>query len=252
MIWELIEYIVFVSNKVHTRLTADAEIHLHIARRGFEIPRNDELKAEYESLGYKVGSDLRKDSYFVSSSLHQSDIPMLFRQAMRQRWSNSRRKLAEVTLERMDYAIPDQTAPALFLADIILGAERKRIQQANSINIPQVFPILEALDYGKELNTVIQCKSYIASGNTDGLLGELEKAPFNPDDLQNQDIVNTLVALYKKDKEPFQRHYETAVKYVDYENRCHHLSPFQGIGKYLVVPEKVIWCYKFWAYLVAI
>jgi hypothetical protein len=215
MIWELIEYLVFVSNKVNTRLTEDAEIHLHIAHRCFTIPRDDELKTEYESFGYKV-TDNRKDprSYFVSSSLHQSDLAMLFRQTMRQRWAGSQRQLAEVELERIDYNF-GETTPAMYLADIVIGVERKRIQNWKARKSQQIAPILESLEYGKELNAAMQCKAYIASDNIEALIGELEKNPFNPDDLQHQDIINALVTQCRKNKEPFRRLYETAKKLVD-------------------------------------
>ncbi|MDR1385297.1 MAG: hypothetical protein LBJ67_15825 [Planctomycetaceae bacterium] len=210
MIWELIEYLVFVSNKVNTRLTEDAEIHLHIAHRRFTIPRDGELKTEYESLGYKV-----TDNYYVKDSFHPLDIAMLFRQTMRKRWTGSQRKLAKVKLEWLDYDSA-KTTPAMYLADIVIGVERKRIQNWTTMKSQQILPILESLEYGKELNAAMQCKAYLASGNIEGLIGELEKNPFNPDDLQNQEIVNALVAYYKKNKKPFQRLYETAEKLVDH------------------------------------
>jgi hypothetical protein len=212
MIGELIEYVVFVSHKVNTRLTEDAGIHLHIAHRWFTIPRNLELRSEYESLGYTVDDDMKDPSvYRVKSSLLPSDITTLFRQVMRQRWAGSQRRLAKVKLERLSYGQITTTA-AMYLADIVIGVERKLLQR---IKTKQTLPILESLEYGKALNTEIRCKAHLAADNTNGLISELEKNPLNPDDFHNQSIVSTLVAMYKNSKKTFYTLYEAAEKLVD-------------------------------------
>ncbi|MDR1142569.1 MAG: hypothetical protein LBL62_12830, partial [Planctomycetaceae bacterium] len=212
MIEEFIEYVVFVSNEINIRLTEDAEIHLHIAHRCFTVPRNDELKAKYESLGYKVDNYKRNsNAYLIKSSLLPSNITILFRQAVRQHWTTSQRKFAEIKLEQLNYN-SGETTPAMYLADIVIGVERKRLQK---MRVKQTLPILESLEYGKALNTEIRCKAYLVADNIEGLIGDLEKNPFNPDDLRNRNIVNVLVTAYGKNKKPFQTLYETAEKLVD-------------------------------------
>ncbi|MDR1493283.1 MAG: hypothetical protein LBT05_11255 [Planctomycetaceae bacterium] len=215
MLWTLVEYLCFVSDKVNSRLTDDAEIHLHIASRQFYIPKDEDLRELYESLGYMVKENKRDaNSYFVTATLRQSDIAAMFRIALRSRWNKSNRSLASVSVDGMQYQNKNASA-VMYLSDIILGVERKRIQDYG-VQAQQTVPILEALEYGKTLESAIKCRSYIAEDNMTALLGSLADNPFAPADLRNQGIVNKLAALFKQSKTPFYQLYETALRNVNH------------------------------------
>ncbi|GHT47031.1 hypothetical protein FACS189454_09040 [Planctomycetales bacterium] len=220
MLWSLIEYLCFASDKVNKRLADDAAIHLHIAHRNFPIPRNEELKETYQVLGYNVIEDLRSPNrYLVKTALRKSDITAMFRLALRNRWGNSQRQLTSVNLEKIQYHLCENTTPAMYLADIVLGVERKRLQQWNGLVTQQTLPILENLEYSKTLEAAIKCKSYIAEDNINALLGSLANEPFDANDLRNLDLLNALVKEFKQDKTPFYQLYETAIRNINHPAR---------------------------------
>ncbi|MDR3110839.1 MAG: hypothetical protein LBU65_14315 [Planctomycetaceae bacterium] len=224
MVWSLIEHLCFASEEVANRITDSAKIHLHIAARKFPIL--PEERDYFENLGYEImryrNIETGELEYTGNAkSLQSSDIVALFRSVQRTRWTNSKLILETVTVDSInyfdEYSINKPESPSpLYLADIVLGVERKRLRSHSGMIAQRTLPIFESLEYEPVLEAVMQYKAYIANDNLEALFGSIAENPFDPSDLQNQDFVDELVTEYKKNKEPFNRLYETAVELVDH------------------------------------
>ncbi len=222
MLWSLVEHFVFVNEKVSRRLTDDAAIHLHIANRAFPFPANDDVRNLAESLGWYVVQDRNSpDQLIITSVLNGGELRGMFRVSMRDRWRLSKRNLVSVDIARLQYHPtsdrPESTA-ALYLADVLLGVERRRMC-AHTDRTPMVvhppLPILDSLDYDHRLESLSFCKSRLDSGDTASLLAAVETTPFDTNDSRSKAMFDTLVDLFVKAPELFYPLYETASRNVD-------------------------------------
>jgi hypothetical protein len=222
MLWSLIEYCVFVSDKVNERLANDATVHLHIARKSFRLQNNDEDYVNVvRSLGYNVMQNWNTNEYYVPTSVNEQAIRGMFAIAMKNQWKTSKRTLKTIDMTPLVYD-PDPQAndpkrqkeslSALYLADILLGIERKRLQHQS---FQSILPIFESLEYGKNLDVVMRCKTCLVDNHFEGLIKILAEESIDSDDLHNQDIVNRLVKEFKQNSANFYRLYEIASENID-------------------------------------
>jgi hypothetical protein len=157
MLWSLIEYCVFASGEVNSRLTNDAVIHLHIARKSFRLNNNDENYINViRSQGYTVAQNPNTGEYYVPMSVNEQAIRGMFSMTRKNQWKISERKLETVNMNPIVYnpypAAKDpkrqkESTSALYLADITLGVERTRLRCKF---FQSIVPILESLEYRKK------------------------------------------------------------------------------------------------------
>lgn len=220
MLWTLIEHSVFVNDKVSRRLTDDAAIHLHIAHRVFPFPKDEEIRRFAESLNWRVVEDRNNSSrYIITSVLNEVEIRGMFRIAMRDRWKHSRRHLASINVSPIRYhttSRSDESAPAFYLADILLGVERRRMYchtDRQPIVVQAPLPILETLSYDRHLDALVRCKADIQNGGLDALLAGLKNNPVSRE--LTKELLPELTRAFKSAPEPFHRLFESASEKVD-------------------------------------
>jgi hypothetical protein len=229
MLWSLIEYCVFVSDEINKRLTDDAVIHLHIARKSFNLHYdNEDYVNVVKSLGYNVHQDRNTKRYYVSTSVNEQTIRGMFSIALKNQWKTSKRTLKTIEMNPIvynpypganDWKRREASSSALYLADILLGVERERLQYKP---VQSLLPILESLEYGRKLEVIMRCKSCLADDNFDALIGIFADESIDPDDGRNQDIVNRLVQEFQQNRTPFYRLYEMSAEKVDNPVRRKH------------------------------
>lgn len=221
MLWSLIEHCVFVNEKISRCLTDDAGIHLHIANRAFLFRKDEELREIAKSLRWQVREDRNDPSkYVITSVLSETEIRGMFRMTLRNRWKHSRRHLASVDISSLNYEPSSRAAessPALYLADILLGVERRRMfaySDRQSALSPSPLPILESLSYDRHLDASIQCTASLQVGGVGALVSTLENHPFSGD--VSPELRSVLVKSFRESRESFHRLFEIATKKVDH------------------------------------
>ncbi|MDR2169190.1 MAG: hypothetical protein LBP59_03520 [Planctomycetaceae bacterium] len=234
LLWSLIEYCVFADDKVNKRLTDDAVIHLHIASKSVPLKNRDE---DYINLTRSLGDNVLQNpitgEYYVAKSINEQTIQGMFSVAMKDKWITSKRKLATIDVTPLNYNLDEysfdpkrskESTPALYLADILIGLERQRLNGRYNGYV-QILPVLESLEYSWQLDVAMRCKACLVDDNFDALISILDEESIDPDDLHNQDIMNRLVKEFKLNPKSFHRLYEKAVKNIDYpQNRNHALQ----------------------------
>ena len=223
MLWSLVEHFVFVNEKVSKRLTDNAAIHLHVANRVFPFPLDDEMKESAELLGWRVITD-KNDSgqMLIMSVLNDAELRGMFRMTMRDRWRRSQRELVSVDVSWIQYrptANRPESTPALYLADILLGVERRRMcahTDRVTIIAQASLPILDSLNYDHRLESLSLCKSRIDTNDFDSILAALENDPVDSDDPLSKPVIDRLVASYSQSPKRFYRLFESALHKVDH------------------------------------
>lgn len=219
MLWSLVEHCVFISEEVSDLLTDDAAIHLHIASRMYLFPASDEVRVLARSLGWRVAEDKKKTKRFrITSVLKEDELLGMFRAAMRDRWKSSRREFASAEITSLRYRpcekYPEST-PALYLADVLLGVERRRIF-AESDRVPIVaqslLPILDRLEHDHRLESLSVCQSCFDSGGVPALFAVIEDYPVDPGNPHSQNFIALLAARFAESPEAFYPLFEKALR----------------------------------------
>lgn len=228
LLWALIENIVFVNEKVSRRLSDDAAIHLHIARRAFTFRKDEAVRQLAESLRWQVyDDDYHPGNYRITSILSGPEIRGMFRVALHDRWANVGRSLASVDVAKMEYKPINrsaETTPAMYLADVVLGVERQRmpgLYYKNQVIAQSPLPMLEKLSYDHHLEALSRSKAALESDGENVLLSLLKEQPFDVNDPQCRGIVSSLVSYLQKSPEPFYSLWESALKKVDHPSHRH-------------------------------
>ncbi|MDR2346991.1 MAG: hypothetical protein LBE18_13100 [Planctomycetaceae bacterium] len=221
MIWSLIEHTIFVSNKTANKLNDNAKIHVHIAHRSYtlDLDKSTMTTAKELQLNMKKNNDKnKKNTYFVTSPIDSNQLTNTFNILINDRWKTSNLKLASIeTAELIFDKKPkksDEPTPGLYLANVILGIERSRLVRSQLI-AEQTLPILESLNYDQNLDSTAICKSNYCNGNIESLIATIEQYPIDPNNMQNQELVRTLVKEYIRDSKQFQNLFESAKVIVD-------------------------------------
>jgi hypothetical protein len=233
MLWSLIEYYVFVSDEVNKRLTNNAAIHLHIAKKSFSLPEDEDYINTVKSLGYNVSKNPQTGQHYVQTSINAQTIRGMFTMTIRNRWKTSQRELASIEINSINYDCNSYandskrrtvSTPTIYLADIILGVERNRIidERIGIKPLQQILPFLEFLEYGKQLEVAVQCKACLLENQFEALVEILADESIDPDDIRNQDVMNRLVEEFKQNPTSFHSLIEIAVREIDEPKRRSH------------------------------
>ncbi|MDR0704420.1 MAG: hypothetical protein LBF88_05465 [Planctomycetaceae bacterium] len=211
MLWSLAEHIIFVNSKVAERLESDAVIHLHVAERSFVFDADSDVESVAKFYGWRVLPH-RKDmtKKVVYSVIRKEELQGMFRMALRNRWQKSQRRLGSINIENLSYQENKKSTPALYLADILLGAELLR---KGKPAFRSLLNILANLTYDASLESLAICKSQLDTNGRNSLLSVIAEHPIKP---AGGEIMDQLVTLFQQNKEPFYKLYETALQHVNH------------------------------------
>ncbi|MFO0870287.1 MAG: hypothetical protein U0935_15265 [Pirellulales bacterium] len=169
LLWALIEHLLFVDDRVASRLGPNVQVHLHLASRQYCFHENEVPRAQLEALGMHVRPDDRRGTgwYRVPCILRPDEVRGMLRIALR-RWLHVPLTVDRIEVEPLDY-VSGKSPAALYLADLHLGQVRQR-QLARIRNFrPAVrTPLLDEfclLRYEPQLELAARQQAALAAGD---------------------------------------------------------------------------------------
>jgi hypothetical protein len=174
MLIELLQHLLFVAPVLRQRLTADAQVFIHLPTRKVIFRPGEATRAQLEALGHRVyDHDDPPGSLRVGLSLGAAELTALLRGTLQQTWPQSTLHLAELpSIDRINY---DPGRPlslaGLYLADLFLFQGRNRIWQGGDLlSAPSLFATEVLLAYGPALQRQTQRSAALARGDVDRYL----------------------------------------------------------------------------------
>jgi hypothetical protein len=189
MLWALVEYLLFIDERVAARLNRKAKVHLHIASRQYCFSNREVPRTELEALGFKVNEDKhRGGDWYRVCSLHKDEVRGMLRIALR-RWDTASCVVSQIEVSPLDYQRGTSPA-ALYLADLYLGQIRQRllgkVRGYRSKIRSLLLDDLALLEYGPRLDLAAKRQAALSDENLDGYLALLAADPGPSHEVDNR------------------------------------------------------------------